>query len=165
MRDGALCFRSELSAKFKTISLHAWCSIHEVDAKCALRSSRQRFCFLSLLTVLQKTTKQVRVVFLVSENNFAICFPLEIPLRGLPFQIHFYDKCRITQNNTNLVFQRISFEKEIPSWGSRAGETHRKSILSYRPAEPTYVYISLSLYIYVYLLYIHIYTIIYIYIY
>ena len=55
----------------------------------------------------------------LSENNFAICFLLEIPLRGFPFQVKFYEQCRVPKH---IIVQRISFEKEVPSWGSQAGD-------------------------------------------
>ena len=39
--------------------------------------------------------------------------------RGFPFHMKLYDKYRIPKNNTNIIFQWISFEKEIPSsWTS-----------------------------------------------
>ena len=56
-----------------------------------------------------------------SENNFAICLPLEIPARGCPFQMKAYEICRIHTNNTILTVQRNYVRKEIPSWGSQAG--------------------------------------------
>ena len=82
-----------------------------------------------------------------SENNFAICFLLEIPLRGFPFQMKLYDKYRIPKHNkdfnifhlkrkspqgslkqeTYLIFQRTSFEKEIPSGKSQAGNISQTS--------------------------------------
>ena len=58
---------------------------------------------------------------LYSENNFAIWFLLEIPMRGFPFQMKSFEKCRMPKNNTNSCFQRISFEKEILSRESKAG--------------------------------------------
>ena len=63
----------------------------------------------------------------VSAHNFAICFLLEIPLRGFPFQIRFSETYRIPKNSTNICFQRISFEKEIPSGGSQAGNMSQTS--------------------------------------
>ena len=63
----------------------------------------------------------------VSESNFAICFLLEIPLRGLPFQMGFFVNYRIPKNNTTIRFQRTSFEKEIPSGGSQAGNISQTS--------------------------------------
>ena len=47
--------------------------------------------------------------FQVSENNFSICFLLEISLRGFPFQISCsFDKYRTPKHNTNHIFQRTS---------------------------------------------------------
>ena len=61
---------------------------------------------------------------------FAIRFLLEIPPRGFPFQMKFYDKCRIRlNNNTNLNVQRILFEKEIPSGASQAGNISQTSFI------------------------------------
>ena len=37
----------------------------------------------------------------LSDNNFAICFLLEIPLRGFPFQMKFVETYIILNNNTN----------------------------------------------------------------
>ena len=37
-----------------------------------------------------------------SESHFAIRFLLEISLRGFPFHLKVYQKCRIPKNNTNL---------------------------------------------------------------
>ena len=64
---------------------------------------------------------------LVSESNFAICFLLEIPLGGFPFQMKFSEQYRIPKNDTNLIVKRISFEKEIPSGGSKAGNISQTS--------------------------------------
>ena len=55
-----------------------------------------------------------------SENNFAIRFLLEIPLRGFSFQMNCSKEYRVPKNSTNNMFQRISFEEEISSWGSQA---------------------------------------------
>ena len=60
------------------------------------------------------------------ENNFATYFLLEIPLRGFPFQRKIVENYRLPKHITNLNFRRISFEKEIPSRGSRAGSIFRK---------------------------------------
>ena len=38
----------------------------------------------------------------VPENNFEICFLLEIPLRGFPFQSTIYETYRMPNNNTYL---------------------------------------------------------------
>ena len=38
-----------------------------------------------------------------------------------------HEKYRIHKNNTNLIVQRISFEKEIPSGGSQAGDISQTS--------------------------------------
>ena len=58
-----------------------------------------------------------------SENNFAIRFLLETPIRGFPIQIKFFDRCRVPTNNTNHIFQRTScFNMEIPSYESQAGD-------------------------------------------
>ena len=56
-----------------------------------------------------------------SWSSFAKCFLHEISLRGSPFQMNFFETYRIPKNNTHLIFQRNSFEKEIPSGGSQAG--------------------------------------------
>ena len=47
-------------------------------------------------------------------NSFAICFLAEIPLRGFPFRVELSDNYGIHTDNTRLIVQRISFEKEIP---------------------------------------------------
>ena len=62
------------------------------------------------------------------ENDFAICFLLEIPLWGFPFQIKTSGNTEcLNKNNTSLIVQRISFEKEIPSGGSQAGDISQTS--------------------------------------
>ena len=53
----------------------------------------------------------------LSESNFAICLPLEIPLRGFPLHMIFSEKYRIPNNSTNVCFQRISFENGNPLRG------------------------------------------------
>ena len=63
---------------------------------------------------------------LYSENNFAICFLLEIPLRGFPFHRAIFQTYIIHKHDTSY-FQRISFEKESPSWGSQAGNISQTS--------------------------------------
>ena len=62
-----------------------------------------------------------------SENSFAICFLLEIPLRGFPFRMKLSWKYRIPEHSINLICQRISCEKEIPSGGSQAGNLSQTS--------------------------------------
>ena len=62
-----------------------------------------------------------------SKSNFATRFLPEIPLKGFPFRMEFSKKCRILKNNTNLIAQRISFEKEIPSGGFQAGNISQTS--------------------------------------
>ena len=61
-----------------------------------------------------------------SEDNFAVCLLLEIPMRGFPFQINSSEKYRIPKNN-----QIVAFEKEVPSGGSQAGGVSQKHILSH----------------------------------
>ena len=39
-----------------------------------------------------------------SENNCSICFLLEIPLRGFPFQIQFSEKYRITKQQHTYYY-------------------------------------------------------------
>ena len=62
-----------------------------------------------------------------SEINFAICFLLEVPLRGFPFQIISFEKCRIIKSNKHMIVQRILLEKEILSGGSQAGNISQTS--------------------------------------
>ena len=65
---------------------------------------------------------------LESESSFAIRFLLEIPLRGFPSQMRLYEhKQNTLQKHTNLSCRRISFEEEIPEWGSRAGDVSQTS--------------------------------------
>ena len=64
-----------------------------------------------------------------SENNFAICFLLEIPVRGFPFQVKLSDKYRIPKNNTNIICQRIYFGKGNPLRGI-SSRRHIANILS-----------------------------------
>ena len=59
------------------------------------------------------------------ENNFAMCFLLEIPLRGFPLQIELYDKCRIPKNNTHLIFKGFRLKRKSPQ-GDLKQETYRK---------------------------------------
>ena len=66
-----------------------------------------------------------------SESNFATCFLLEIHMRGFPFRRKLSGKYIIPQNNTNLLVQRISFEKEVPSGGSQVGNISQTSCLIY----------------------------------
>ena len=70
------------------------------------------------------------------ESNFAICFLLEIPMTGFPFQMRLFEKYRIPKNYTNTVFQRISFEKDIPSWGSQAANLSQTSHPIASPRRP-----------------------------
>ena len=39
-----------------------------------------------------------------SENNFAICFPLEIPPRGFPLQMEFSEQYRTPKNQHTYYF-------------------------------------------------------------
>ena len=66
-----------------------------------------------------------------SENNSAICLLLGILLRGFPLQTKLFQKHRMPKNNTNMIAQRNSFRKEIPSWGSRAGNVSQISCPSF----------------------------------
>ena len=42
---------------------------------------------------------------------FAICLPLEIPVRGFPVQMNIYEKCRISKGNTNISQINISQDR------------------------------------------------------
>ena len=62
-----------------------------------------------------------------------ICFLLEIHLGGFPFLFGLIDNYRILKCGAYLVFRKISFEKEAPSWGSQAGnisQTSRPSVVT-----------------------------------
>ena len=52
-----------------------------------------------------------------SESDFATGFPLEIPMRGFPFQRNFYDKYRIPKNNINNLFLKGFHLKRNPLMG------------------------------------------------
>ena len=52
---------------------------------------------------------------------FATCLPLEIPLRGLPSQMKSFGKIYLCCFCVFRIFLKSSFEKEIPSGGSQAG--------------------------------------------
>ena len=99
----------------------------------------------------------------LSENNFAICFLLEIPPRRFPSQIKFYDQCSITRHSTNFIVQRISFEKGIPWGGCQAGHISQTSCpkiasftsqdfdtVSSASIEGNYIYIYIYIYTYTY---------------
>ena len=59
----------------------------------------------------------------VSENNFAICFLLEISLIGFPFQMNFYYEYRVPNNYKSY------FSKDFISKGNRLmGISSRKHI-------------------------------------
>ena len=61
-----------------------------------------------------------------SENNIAMCFLLEIPLRGFPIQIRFYDTCRIPKSNTHLLcFNGFHLKRKCPQ-GDLKQEACRK---------------------------------------
>ena len=50
-----------------------------------------------------------------SENNFAICFLLEIPLRGFPFQMRLYETCRIPKTITRILnFKGLHLKRRCP---------------------------------------------------
>ena len=53
------------------------------------------------------------VMMVESDMIFAICFLLEVPIRGFPFQMESFEKCRVAKNRC-FIAQRISLEKEIP---------------------------------------------------
>ena len=63
--------------------------------------------------------------------------------RGFPFQMELLGKHRTPTHNTILHFRRISFEKEIPSGGSRAGDISQTSCPR-RPLLPASQAISLT---------------------
>ena len=71
----------------------------------------------------------------LSENNWAICFLLEIPLRGFPFQMNLHDKCRIPNKNIHLIVQWILFEKESPHENLQQETYHTHPVLT--PSPPT----------------------------
>ena len=89
-------------------------------------------------------------------NNFVMCFLLEIPLRGFPFQTKSFDECRMPKNTNNML-QHIA---DILSWRCSACGAGRWCRTWARPStdggSTARLYLSLYIYIYVYI-YIYIY--------
>ena len=66
----------------------------------------------------RKTPTVARPALQRSENNLAICFLLEIPLRPSPFQMKVTDKYRMPKTIQLIM---------ICLWGSQAGDTSQTS--------------------------------------